>query len=196
MVQAHTTFSELILAQRERLASSKGKVHVDSKTLTVADVVAVSQYLSKVVVTEEAVQAINECSNIVKDKLAQGEVIYGVNTGFGGSADQRSDAVDSLQQRLFTLLMAGITSNEGSDINVRTVSGSTCMPEAWVRASMVVRLNSLAAGASGVRIQITDRLSEMLNHDIVPLVPVRGSISTSGDLGPLAYIGGALQGKK
>jgi len=196
MVQSHTTFSELVLAQRERLASSKGKVHVDSKTLTVADVVAVSRYLSKVVVTEEAVQAINECSNIVKDKLAQGEIIYGVNTGFGGSADQRSDAVDSLQQRLFTLLMAGITSTGGSDINVSTVSGTTCMPEAWVRASIVVRLNSLAAGASGVRIQITDRLSEMLNHDIVPLVPIRGSISASGDLGPLAYIGGVLQGKK
>jgi len=147
-------------------------------------------------VTEEAVQAINECSNIVKDKLAQGEIIYGVNTGFGGSADQRSDAVDSLQQRLFTLLMAGVTSTGGSDLNVSTVSGTTCMPEAWVRASMVVRLNSLAAGASGVRIQITDRLSEMLNHDIVPLVPIRGSISASGDLSPLAYIGGVLQGKK
>ncbi|KAK3311843.1 L-Aspartase-like protein [Apodospora peruviana] len=188
MSQSHT-FSELVLAQRARLASSKGKgkVNVDSKTLTIADVVAVARHLSKVV-------AINECSNIIKDQLARGEVIYGVNTGFGGSADQRSNAVNTLQQRLFTLLMAGITSTGNTDLNVSV--GTTTMPESWVRASMLVRLNSLAAGASGVRIQITNRLSDLLNHDIVPLVPIRGSISASGDLGPLSYIGGVVQGKK
>ncbi|KAI4859955.1 PAL-domain-containing protein [Hypoxylon rubiginosum] len=196
MVESYQTFSELLLAQQARLASSNSKVQVDSKTLTVADVVAVSRYLSKVVVTEDAVRAIKECSNIIKEKLAQGEIIYGVNTGFGGSADQRTNNVDLLQQRLLTLLMAGITSTEGSDRGVSNVSRTTCMPEAWVRASMLVRLNSLAAGASGVRLEITDRLSEMLNGDIVPLVPIRGSISASGDLGPLSYIGGVLQGKK
>ncbi|RYP61553.1 hypothetical protein DL769_007653 [Monosporascus sp. CRB-8-3] len=197
MVQSHTiTFSELVVAQRERLEWAKGKVDVDSKTLTVSDIVAVSYYLSKVAVAEEAVQAISECSNIITQKLAEGEVIYGVNTGFGGSADQRSGDVDCLQQRLFTLLMAGITSTEEPGLHVGIEPGTTCMPEAWVRASMVVRLNSLAAGASGVRIEITDRLSELLNSDIVPLVPLRGSISASGDLSPLSYIGGVLQGKK
>ncbi|KAK8101523.1 phenylalanine ammonia-lyase [Apiospora kogelbergensis] len=191
------SFSELLVAQQERIASSINNVFVDSQTLTVADVVAVSRYLSQVTVTDEAAQAIQECSNIVQEKLAQGEVIYGVNTGFGGSADQRTDAVDRLQQRLFTLLMAGITSDSETDPMVcSSISPTTCMPEAWVRASMLVRLNSLAAGASGVRIQITDRLAAMLNHDIVPLVPLRGSISASGDLGPLSYVGGVLQGKK
>lgn len=196
MVERNLTFSELVLAQRARLALAlQNKIQVDSKTLTVADVVATARYLSHVAVTQEAVKAINECSCVMKDKLAQGEVIYGVNTGFGGSADQRSNAVDRLQQRLFTLLMAGITSTENSDHAGSKVSRTTCMPEAWVRASMLVRLNSLAAGASGVRIQITDRLTDMLNKDIVPLVPIRGSISASGDLGPLSYIGGVLQGK-
>ncbi|KAK6199095.1 hypothetical protein LQW54_010077 [Pestalotiopsis sp. IQ-011] len=196
MDSVYLTFSELVLAQRARLAQTlKSKVHIDSKTLTVADVVAVARYLTQVDITEEAVDAISECSYVIKDKLALGEVIYGVNTGFGGSADQRSDAVDRLQQSLFTLLMAGVTSTESSDLAASKVSRTTCMPEAWVRASMLVRLNSLAAGASGVRIQITDRLMDMLNKDIVPLVPIRGSISASGDLGPLSYIGGVLQGK-
>ncbi|KAI1826869.1 PAL-domain-containing protein [Xylaria intraflava] len=196
MVQAYTpTFSGLILAQRERLESSKGKVRVDSQTLSVADVVAVARYASKVNFTEEALKAIDECSNVIREKLAAGEVIYGVNTGFGGSADQRTNDVDMLQQRLMTLLMAGITSMNGPDLHFGTDSGSTCMPEAWVRASILVRLNSLAAGASGVRTQVTDRLAELLNNDIVPLIPLRGSISASGDLSPLSYIGGVLQGK-
>lgn len=196
MAEHYLTFSELVLAQKARLTQTlKTQVQIDSKTLTVADVVAVARHLTEVAVTKEAAQAINECSHIIEDKLAQGEVIYGVNTGFGGSADQRSDAVERLQQRLFTLLMAGVTSTESSDLAPSKVSRTTCMPEAWVRASMLVRLNSLAAGASGVRIQITERLTDMLNKDIVPLVPVRGSISASGDLGPLSYIGGVLQGK-
>lgn len=194
MAQLPATFSGLVLAQREQLTTSNGKVSVSSKNLTVADVVAVARHLAQVSVTEEAIQAINECSNIITEKLAQGEVIYGVNTGFGGSADQRTDAVNSLQQRLFTLLMAGITSTESPGSSAEPAA--TCMPESWVRASMLVRLNSLAAGASGVRVQITDRLADLLNHDIVPLVPLRGSISASGDLSPLSYIGGVLQGKK
>lgn len=190
------TFSELVLDQQARLKSSRGKVLVDSQILTVADVVAVSRHLSQVTVTKEAIQAIRECSNIVQQKLAEGDVIYGVNTGFGGSADQRTDAVNELQQRLFTLLMAGITSTKGTDPQGGAEPGTTCMPESWVRAAMVVRLNSLAAGASGVRVRLTDRLCELLNRDIVPLVPLRGSISASGDLIPLVYIGGVMQGKK
>ncbi|KAH8589792.1 L-Aspartase-like protein [Bisporella sp. PMI_857] len=200
MSESDMSFSELVVAQQERLEASRRQVRVDAHTLTVPDVVAVSRYLAQVDITEEAILAINECSDIVRQKLAQGEVIYGVNTGFGGSADQRTGAVDELQQRLFTLLMAGITSSEGGPDHVGPLlldqAGGTCMPESWVRASMLVRLNSLAAGASGVRTQITDRLSAMLNKDIVPLVPLRGSISASGDLSPLSYIGGVLQGKK
>ncbi|KAI2625532.1 L-Aspartase-like protein [Xylaria nigripes] len=191
----NTTFSGLVLAQKKRLDSSKNNVYIDSKTLSVADVVAVARHLSRVKFTKEALQAIDECSNIIREKLAAGEIIYGVNTGFGGSADQRTDDVDKLQQRLMTLLMAGITSTKSSDLHFGTDSGSTCMPESWVRASILVRLNSLAAGASGVRTQVTDRLSELLNKDIVPLIPLRGSISASGDLSPLSYIGGVLQGK-
>ncbi|KAK2593008.1 hypothetical protein QQS21_009298 [Conoideocrella luteorostrata] len=190
MDQPCATFSQLVLAQQKRLVSSGGKVCVNGKTLTVSDVVAVSRSLLNVAVADDAVKPIRECCDVLTNKIAKGEVIYGVNTGFGGSADQRTDDTDVIQQHLFTLLTSGITSTKGTE------PGATCMPEAWVRAAMVVRLNSLAAGASGVRVQITDRLCKLLNHDIVPLVPLLGSISASGDLIPLAYIGGVLQGKK
>ncbi len=68
------------------------------------------------------------------------------------------------------------------------------MSESWVRASIVVRVNSLASGYSGVRSEILNSMIGLLENDIVPMIPLRGSISASGDLMPLSYIGGALQG--
>ena len=72
---------------------------------------------------------------------------------------------------------------------------STRMPETWVRATMLVRAISLSKGASGVRPHIINALLALLNKDIIPVVPLRGSISASGDLSPLSYIGGVMQGK-
>jgi phenylalanine ammonia-lyase len=72
---------------------------------------------------------------------------------------------------------------------------ATCMPESWVRASMVVRLNSLASGASGVQTSTANVPMQLLAHDITPRIPIRGSISASGDLSPLSYVSGVMQGK-
>ncbi|KAH8676552.1 L-Aspartase-like protein [Tricladium varicosporioides] len=72
---------------------------------------------------------------------------------------------------------------------------ATTMPESWIRGSMIIRANSLAGGASGVRPIIVHTILDLLNKDIVPRIPLRGSISASGDLSPLSYIGGVMQGK-
>ena len=72
---------------------------------------------------------------------------------------------------------------------------ATCMPEPWVKASMLVRLNSLVSGASGVRLATIHVLKQLIEKDVVPMVPIRGSISASGDLSPLSYISGLMQGK-
>ena len=72
---------------------------------------------------------------------------------------------------------------------------ATCMPESWARASMIIRLNSLSGGASGIRVDIAESLVNLLNKDVVPRIPVRGSISASGDLSALAWIGAVMQGK-
>lgn len=68
------------------------------------------------------------------------------------------------------------------------------MPESWVRAAMVVRINALIKGDSAVRLQVLQSLEKLLQNDIVPFVPLHGSISASGDLSPLSYIAGALEG--
>ncbi|KAL1966600.1 hypothetical protein VTN77DRAFT_4011 [Rasamsonia byssochlamydoides] len=68
------------------------------------------------------------------------------------------------------------------------------MPPAWVKAAHLVRSNSLARGNSGVRVKLLNTFVKLLQRDIVPQVPLRGSISASGDLNPLSYLAGALQG--
>lgn len=73
---------------------------------------------------------------------------------------------------------------------------TTCMPESWVRATILIRTNSLVSGYSGVRPVILERMIDLLERDIVPRIPIYGSISASGDLSPLSYIGGAIRGKQ
>ena len=73
-------------------------------------------------------------------------------------------------------------------------TSATIMPESWTRATMIIRLNCLASGYSGIRQSVLDVLLQMIEQHITPRVPLRGSISASGDLSPLSYIGGAMQG--
>lgn len=72
---------------------------------------------------------------------------------------------------------------------------ATCMPESWVRAAMLIRINALVSGHSGARRVVVERVADLIKHGITPRIPLRGSISASGDLSPLSYVGGALQGK-
>ena len=183
---------------------------VDGGSLSISDVVAVARDLEHVELTSESIEAIELCSKIIPEKIAQGEVIYGVNTGFGGSADTRSNDVDRVQQSLISHLTCGIVadgkqepislsnghstqtngdSHAGRDnpkrrrqhapvrssLPLNDALAATCMPESWARASMVIRLNSLAGGASGIRVDIADSLVNLLNKDVVPRIPVRGS---------------------
>lgn len=137
----------------------------------------------------------------------------GVNTGFGGSADTRTVAMEQLQGTLIRELHSGIlplqnvndqvdgrTDKLGLSRSVRhvvpedTLGHNGCMPASWARASILIRINSLASGLSGVRPVILQSMVELFANDIVPRIPLRGSISASGDLMPLSYIGGTLQG--
>jgi phenylalanine ammonia-lyase len=139
--------------------------------------------------------------------------LKGINTGFGGSADTRSSAVEEVQRHLIRGLHYGVLADEqgkrpsypkashGIAIQLRHALpledplASTSMPESWVRASMLIRLSSLVKGASGVQLNTLETLLQILNRDIVPRIPLRGSISASGDLSPLSYIAGVMMGK-
>lgn len=203
MMTSSRTFTDLILSQwRDALSPAKVMVAVSGGDLTIADVMAVSRQLAHVELDPGSIQSIEACSKIISDKVAQGEVIYGVNTGFGGSADARSNDVDRVQRRLISFLTCGIIADGKQEkqgelpaLALNDALAATCMPESWVRASMLVRLNSLAGGASGIRVEVAECLRSLLNKDVVARIPVRGSISASGDLSALAWIGALMQGK-
>ena len=108
-------------------------------------------------------------------------MIYGVNTGFGGSADVRSKDSEELQKALVRHLNAGFGS---------------VLPSYLVKSVMAIRANSLSIGQSGVRQSTVQHLVDMFNSDIVPEVPKRGSVSASGDLMPTSYIASAMMGRK
>ena len=72
---------------------------------------------------------------------------------------------------------------------------STWLPLTWTRAAIAIRINSLLKGCSAVRPVVMERMQDLLLHNIIPIIPLRGNISASGDLTPLSYIGGAIQGK-
>ena len=271
MAPSMPSFTGLVLSQwRDPSLPTKATLAVDGRSLTIADVVEVSRQLKHVELTSESINAIEVCSKIIPEKVAKGNVIYGVNTGFGGSADTRSNDVERVQQSLISHLTCGIVAGGKQQPVLKSIGhlyqsngvthpgqsngvthssqsngsngvthpdqsngvthsshsqsngvaeprkdlkeqrqrtlvksslplndplAATCMPESWARASMIIRLNSLSGGASGIRVDIAESLVNLLNKDVVPRIPVRGSISASGDLSALAWIGAVMQGK-
>jgi histidine ammonia-lyase/phenylalanine ammonia-lyase len=119
----------------------------------------------------------------LKQQLMASEIpIYGVTTGFGDSANRQiaPERADRLQQNLLRNLGCG--------------TGPSASPEV-TRATMLLRANCLAKGNSGVRLELVEQLLALLNADVLPLIPERGSCGASGDLVPMSYVGRALSGE-
>ncbi|KAJ2977851.1 hypothetical protein NQ176_g4140 [Zarea fungicola] len=199
-------FADLVVREDSALrAASKapGVVTINGRSLTVADVVAVALYCTPSRVSGDAAVAnrVQQSVNYLEQELSLGRTVYGVTTGFGGSADTRTRETEALQDGLVKMLNAGILlpSDKGQSIgdgenSCLGILKSHALPRAVVKATMLIRSNSLLRGHSGVRMSVIDTIMSLLDKDIVPVVPLRGSISASGDLGPLSYIAGAVQG--
>ncbi|CAG7962651.1 unnamed protein product [Penicillium salamii] len=141
------------------------------------------------------VERVNSSVKWLREYLAKGYDVYGVTTGFGGSADSRTLDFHGLQAALLQLTQTGIlTESDFTPEKANYDTGFHSMPVTWVRATIVVRCNHLLRGHSGVRYEIIDNLLKLLDLGMTPVVPLRGSISASGDLMPLAYIAGILEG--
>ncbi|KAK6858399.1 hypothetical protein PG995_006098 [Apiospora arundinis] len=178
-------------------------------SLSISEIICSSLYYGDFEIGEDALQSMSRSLSLLEEGIRKGHVIYGVNTGFGGSADVRTKKVAELQQALIRELHYGILPpgkrdhqtaiEESSMSRYRHDVDSNCdglyLPHSWARASILIRINSLISGCSAARPVIVERMRDLLYHDIVPMIPVRGSISASGDLSPLSYICGAIQGK-
>ncbi|KIM47098.1 hypothetical protein M413DRAFT_422798 [Hebeloma cylindrosporum] len=196
--QPPSTLLLKFIEARKDIANYKTKpVKVDGNTLTTAAVVAASRYAASVQLDDCNKECVEESRQVVVDKVLSGTSIYGLSTGFGGSADTRTDKPLKLGHALLQHLHIGVlptSERPPSILPLHDPRTSTTMPESWVRAAIVIRMNSLIRGHSGVRWELIEKMNELISANITPVIPLRGSISASGDLSPLSYIAGALVG--
>lgn len=150
-------------------------VTLDGRSLTLDDVAAVAWNNEPVELSAEAVERMLASRRVIEMILAQGRVVYGVNTGFGKLATVTipSDQIEQLQLNLVRSHCCGV----GEPLS-----------EAETRAMLLMRANVLAKGFSGVRPCVAETLVAMLNHGIHPVIPCKGSVGASGDLAPLAHL--------
>lgn len=148
---------------------------------------------------QECIRKVEASVGFLGKELESGHVVYGVNTGFGGSADTRTQDFERLQSAAIQHLNVGIlTQADKSDpdaVNKRNeLLRGHALPNPIVKAAMLIRCNSLMRGHSGVRVSVIDSVMKLLAYGMAPVVPLRGSISASGDLSTLSYIAGAIEG--
>lgn len=129
-----------------------------------------------------AVERMDASRRVIESVVGEDRPIYGVNTGFGHLAEVRIplDKLRTLQERLLASHAAGV----GEPLADDAVAGM-----------LLLRAQALARGYSGVRPAVVERLVELLNRRILPLVPSRGSVGASGDLAPLAHLALPLVGR-
>jgi histidine ammonia-lyase len=150
-------------------------VILDGQPLTLADIEAVSLRNAPVEIAPAARIRMTASRALIEQIIAEGQTVYGVNTGFGKLADVRisNENLAQLQTNL-----------------VRSHSGGVGNPlsEPEARAMLLLRANVLAKGFSGTRNAVVDLLIGMLNKGVHPVIPEKGSVGASGDLAPLAHL--------
>ena len=160
--------------------------HVIGAAPATLEVIArVARDHGKVSLAPAAVQRIDRARKVVERIQHGGDAapaVYGVNTGFGFLADVRISAsqVRDLQRNLIRSHAAGVGAPLSDEI---------------VRGMLLLRAEVLACGFSGVRVEVAQLLVEMLNRDVHPIIPQKGSVGASGDLAPLAHLALVVMGE-
>jgi len=150
--------------------------------LGIADLVAVAREGRRVALGEAARERLAVARAVVDRVVAEEKVVYGVTTGFGQLATTHIPVakVRELQQNL---------------VRSHAVGVGAPLPREVVRAAMLIRASTMSKGYSGVRAEVVELLVGMLNADVVPYVPSRGSLGASGDLAPSAHVVLAMMGE-
>ncbi len=162
-------------------------ITVDGQNLTIEDVIAVAEAWAtpqrvRVELAPEARERVERARRAVESFMAGGQVVYGINTGFGHFKDRIIPPDQTLQ------LQRNIIMSHAVGVGLP-------LDQATSRALMLIRANTLAKGHSGVRVVLLERLLDMINQGVHPLIPAKGSLGASGDLAPLAHMSLVLIGQ-
>jgi histidine ammonia-lyase len=157
-------------------------ISIDGESLTLDSLARVAFDREPVQLDDHARRRVLASRAVIDRALESSLPIYGVTTGFGKLSDIRipQDEICQLQQNLIRSHSCGV----GDPLS-----------ESEVRAAILLRANSLAKGYSGIRPEIIDFLIEILNREVVPIVPSKGSVGASGDLAPSAHMALVLIGE-
>ena len=150
-------------------------IYINGHDLTIEQVIAVSRQGETVAIAPEAAEKIRAARAYVDRKLADKAVVYGLTTGFGkfSTVFVPEEETAQLQRNLIISHACGM----GEPLDTRVV-----------RAAMLLRLNALARGNSGIRLSTMETLLQMLNRGVHPIIPEKGSLGASGDLAPLSHM--------
>lgn len=151
------------------------KIIIDGRDLTIEDVVNVSRNGYKVELSDDVINKVKLSRKLVDKFVDEQKVVYGITTGFGKFSDVviSKEETHTLQRNLIISHACGVGEPLEEDI---------------VRAIMLLRINNLSQGYSGVRVETLNTLVGMLNNDVYPIIPEKGSLGASGDLAPLAHM--------
>jgi len=150
-------------------------LELDGQRLSLAQIACVARGEEHVSFAAPARQRVETSRRIVKQIIAEGRTVYGVNTGFGKLSDVRIE--DSQLRELQLNLVRSHSCGLGSPLSIEEA-----------RAMLLLRANVLAQGYSGCRPAVVAVLVEMLERGVTPVIPEKGSVGASGDLAPLAHL--------
>src|SRR5215213_3512241 len=165
--------SKLANFEKEQACMNNFRFGIDQ--LTVAKVLAISDKTIEAKLVHDAVEKINTSKEYVEEIVANGETVYGINTGFGALADKKISEEDTrqLQYKILQSHSVGI----GEPI-----------PAEIARLMLLTKTHALAQGYSGVQLTTIERILWHVENDVIPVVPEKGSVGASGDLAPLAHL--------
>ncbi|MBB6248692.1 aromatic amino acid ammonia-lyase [Rhodanobacter sp. A1T4] len=178
-------------------------IFLDGNHLTRAQLVAVARSGNKVSLDSAGLKRVQRAADFLAEKVSCGEPTYGVTTGFGSNADKLLGA-HRLRDELpgAALTKRGPHETEGTLLEELQhnliITHAVCVGKPFgedvVRAMLLIRINTLMRGHSGIRVSTLEALTAMLNAGVVPVVPEKGSVGASGDLAPLSHLAIVLLG--
>lgn len=157
--------------------------YISSKKLTITDIKNIIDSNSRLCLSDESKDAIQKCRNYLNEKLSDNEqAYYGINTGFGSLCNVKinSEQIEELQHNLVRSHACGM---------------GDAAPQKLIKLMLLLKIQSLSYGHSGVRVELVNRLIDFYNHNALPVIYEQGSLGASGDLAPLAHMSLALLGE-